>query len=145
MLVPRTLRIVAAVAALIAGYAHIKLYNDGYKDIPIANIGTQFLLNALSAVVIAAGLLAPLVVTKLPSWVSWSAPAAGIGWAAMSLLAFAMSRTSTGWMGFRDGPGLNPAPEAALSVFPEIAVLVCCLALVGIVLVGRQRSTVADS
>ncbi|NND75671.1 MAG: hypothetical protein HKN44_11760 [Ilumatobacter sp.] len=140
MFVSRILRIVAAVAALVAGYAHLKLYNDGYKDIPIANIGTQFLLNALGAVVIAAGLVAPLVVRTLPSWVRWSAPVAGIGWSAMSLLAFWLSRTSRGWMGFRDGPGLNPAPEAALSVFPEIAVLVCCVALLIPIVTTELRS-----
>lgn len=141
MAVSRILRIIAAIAALIAGYAHLKLYFDGYKDIPIANIGTQFLLNALSAVAIAAGLVAPLVIKKLPAWVSWSAPLAGVGWAAMSLLAFTMSRTSTGWMGFRDGPGFVPAPEAALSVFPEIAVLVCSIVLLAPFVTAKLRTT----
>lgn len=125
----RPIRIIVALSALVAGYAHVKLYQDGYKDIPIANIGKQFLLNALTAVVIAVALIAPMVTDRIPSVVQRFAPLLGIGWAAASLGAFWLSRTSGGFMGFRDGPGLNPAPEAALSVFPEIIVLIGCIAL----------------
>ena len=139
MTLTRTFRIVAAVAALIAGYAHFSLYQDGYKDIPVAHIGAQFLLNALSSVLIAAALLAP-VFMKAPPLLQHAAPVAGLGWAASSLFAFWMSRTDGGWFGFRDGPGLNPSPEAALSVYPEIVVLVCCAALIAYSLVIRKRS-----
>jgi hypothetical protein len=139
MTLTRTFRIVAAVAALIAGYAHFSLYQDGYKDIPIAHIGVQFLLNALSSVLIAAALLAPLF-KKLPPLLQLVGPVAGLGWAASSLFAFWRSRTEGGWFGFRDGPGLNPSPEAALSVYPEIVVLVCCAALIASSLVVRKRS-----
>lgn len=125
----RPIRIVAALSALVAGYAHVKLYFDGYKDIPVANIGLQFLLNALTAVVIAGGLVAPLLTDRLPAWVGRFTPLLGVGWASMSLLAFWLARTSSGWMGFNDVPGLNPSPEAALSVFPEILVLVGCVVL----------------
>ncbi|WP_395155906.1 hypothetical protein [Ilumatobacter sp.] len=139
MTLTRTFRIAASVAALIAGYAHFSLYQDGYKDIPIAHIGAQFLLNALSSVLIAAALLAPIFI-KAPPLLKLGAPLAGMGWAASSLFAFWMSRTEGGWFGFRDGPGLNPSPEAALSVYPEIAVLVCCAALVVHSLVVRRRA-----
>ncbi len=140
MTITRTLRVVAAVSALIAGYAHLKLYNDGYKDVPVGNIGAQFLLNALTAVVIAGALLAPIFLTSSPHWLRHGAPALGVGWAATSLLAFWLSRTSTGWMGFQDGPGLNPSPEAALSVFPEIVVLLSCAALLAMWLLHRRPS-----
>ncbi|HSP30041.1 MAG TPA: hypothetical protein VLN74_15930 [Ilumatobacteraceae bacterium] len=134
----RPLRFVAALAALIAGYAHISLYNQGYKDIPVGNIGVQFLLNALSAVVIAVGLLAPVFVTKLPPVVRWAAPAAGVVWAATSLLAFFVARTDSGWFGFVDMPGLNPSPEAQLSVFPEIIVVLTCSALLATTWLSRS-------
>lgn len=138
----RPIRLIAALSALIAGYAHVKLYADGYKDIPIANIGLQFLLNALTAVVIAVGLIAPMFTDRLPSVVTRFTPLLGLGWASMSLFAFWRSRTSGGWMGFNDGPGLNPAPEAALSVFPEIIVLVACIALV---ISSRRQFAVSDT
>ncbi|MGA9279315.1 hypothetical protein [Ilumatobacter sp.] len=126
MQLSRTLRIVAAVGALIAGYAHISLYNDGYSDIPVGNIGEQFLLNAVGAVVIAVGLVVPVFVRAVPALVRIAAPAMGIVWGAVSLLAFFVARTETGWFGFVDMSGLNPSPEAQLSVFPEIVVVVTC-------------------
>lgn len=54
---------------------------------------------------------------------------AGLAWGAVSLVAFFVARTSIGWFGYQDQPGLNPAPEAQLSVFPEIVVVVTCAAL----------------
>jgi ethanolamine transporter EutH len=132
----RIVRIIAAVSALTAGYAHLKLYSDGYSDIPVGHIGTQFLLNALSAVVIAAALVAPLISSRVPTLVTRLAPLAGIGWGVMSLVAFFVARTSTGWFGFQDLPGLNPSPEAQLAVFPEIIVVIAC----GVVLAGSFRS-----
>jgi len=137
----RPLRFVAAAAALVAGYAHISLYNQGYNDIPVGNIGVQFLLNALSAVVIAFGLLAPVVVPKLPTLVRWAAPAAGVAWGATSLLAFFVARTDSGWFGFVDVPGLNPSPEAQLSVFPEIIVVLTCSALLAMTWISRVEPT----
>jgi len=134
----RPIRIIAASAALLAGYAHISLYNQGYKDIPVGNIGVQFLLNALGAVVIAIGLLASVFVPKLPPVVRWAAPAAGLVWGATSLLAFFVARTDSGWFGFVDMPGLNPSPEAQLSVFPEIVVVLACGALLA--MAWRMRS-----
>ncbi len=137
----RPVRVLVALAALIAGYAHLRLYADGYKDIPIANIGLQFLTNAVVAALIAVGLIAPLLCNRVPSIVAVATPLLGIGWAAMSLFAFWMSRTSSGWMGFNDGPGLNPAPEAALSVFPEIVVLVGCLTLSASAAVAKRNES----
>ena len=136
----RPIRIIVPLSALVAGYAHVKLYLDGYKDIPIANIGLQFLLNAITAVVIAGGLAAPMLTDRLPAWVGRFTPLLGLGWAAMSLLAFWLSRTSGGWMGFNDGPGLNPAPEAALSVFPEIVVLIGCAGLSAVTFRRQQAA-----
>ena len=70
------LRVIGAAAALVGGYAHLSLYNDGYKDIPVGNIGEQFLANALGAVAIALGLVVPLFVRQLPDLV-WKLAAVG--------------------------------------------------------------------
>ncbi|WP_040493370.1 hypothetical protein [Ilumatobacter nonamiensis] len=128
----RILRVVAAVAALIAGYAHLSLYNDGYSDIPVGNIGTQFLLNAIGSVFIAAGLVVPMFVAGLPVVARIAGPALGVLWGGISLLAFFVARTESGWFGFVDMSGLNPSPEAQLSVFPEIVVVLACVALLGL-------------
>jgi hypothetical protein len=117
----RVLAVAMAASTLVGGYAHLRLYTDGYKDIPVGNIGRQFLLNAAGAVAIAAGLLLTLVVPVLPRLVGWLAAAGGVLWGAVSLVAFFVARTSGGWFGFTDQPGLNPSPEAALAVFSEAA------------------------
>lgn len=130
---------VGAVAALVSGYAHLKLYNDGYKDIPSEfggvlglDIGQQFLLNVLAAIVIAVGLVLPLFV-RMPSVVWRLAAVGGIVWSAISLVAFYMAHeTDGGWFDYTDQPGLKPSPEAALSVFSEIIVLVTMIILLAL-------------
>jgi len=119
----RVLAAVMAASALVGGYAHLKLYNDGYKDIPVGNIGRQFLLNAIGAAAIAIGLVLTLVLPVLPAWIGRLAAAGGVVWGAISLVAFFVARTSNGWFGFTDQPGLNPSPEAALAVFGEAATI----------------------
>ena len=133
------LRVIGAVAALVAGYAHLKLYNDGYKDIPSEfggvlglDIGQQFLLNVLAAIVIAVGLILPLFV-RVPNLIWRLAALGGIVWAAISLLAFYLAHeTDGGWFDYTDQPGLKPSPEAALSVFPEIIVIVSMVLLLAL-------------
>jgi len=115
----RVLAVVMAASTLVGGYAHLKLYNDGYKDIPVGNIGRQFLLNAIGAAAIAVGLVLTLVLAVLPPWLGRVAAAGGVVWGAISLVAFFVARTDGGWFGFADQPGLNPSPEAALAVFGE--------------------------
>ncbi len=109
-----TLRVIGAVAALVGGYAHLSLYNDGYKDIPVGNIGEQFLANALGALAIALGLVVPLFVRQLPDLIWKLAAVGGLVWAVVSLVAsYFAKRTDDGWFGFVDQPGLEPSPEAA--------------------------------
>jgi len=52
------LRLLGAVALLAVGYVHLKEYRGGYSGIP--TIGTLFLLNAISAAVVAVALAAPV-------------------------------------------------------------------------------------
>ena len=143
------LRIVAAAAALVSGYAHLSLYNDGYKDIPSdfggigpIDIGTQFLLNAVGALVIAIGLVAPLVVKTMSDAIWKLAAVAGAAWAAMSLIAFYFAHeTEGGWFDFTDEPGLKPSPEAAMSVFSEVIVLVAVIAMLALTVRPRRART----
>jgi hypothetical protein len=139
-LVLLVLSVLMAAAVLIGGITHLKLYNDGYKDVPVGHIGTQFLLNFVAAVVIAVGLLVPLVIrTRLLAWTALAAAGGGVVWAAIALIAFNLARSSHGWFGFEDQPGLNPSPEAALAVFSEAATVVLGLALVGLTLAWWPR------
>ncbi|MEO6653512.1 MAG: hypothetical protein ABIP17_12740 [Ilumatobacteraceae bacterium] len=133
-------RWIGAVGALVAAYAHISLYQDGYKDIPIANIGTQFLLNALGGIAIAIALIAPTFLSSLPPWTTRAAAAIGIAWSAVSLLAYVLSHSDRGWMGYNDGPAFfQPAPEGALTVFSEAAVLIACVVLLAFpTVIGRR-------
>ena len=57
----------------------------------------------------------------LPAWLGRVAAGGGVVWGAISLVAFFVARTTGGWFGFTDQPGLNPSPEAALAVFGEAA------------------------
>lgn len=124
----------------------MKLYNDGYKDIPVGHIGAQFILNAIGAVLIAGGLLGSQFIRAMPRAASVAAAAGGVLWAAIALIAFARARTSSGWFGFTDQPGLNPSPEAALAVFAEAITLGSCLVVLVVAVVSgdlRGRTPVA--
>jgi hypothetical protein len=139
------LRVVAAAAALVGGYAHLSLYNDDvykYRDIEVANIGTTFLLNAIGGLFIALGLVLPLFIKSMPDAVwKFSAVMGGL-WAAISLIAFYFAHeTDGGWFGFVDQPGLKPSPEAAMAVFSEIIVLVSVIALFALMLRPRRART----
>lgn len=138
------LRVIGAAAALVSGYAHLTLYNDGYKDIPFEfggvaglDIGQQFLLSVLAAIAIAVGLVLPLFV-RVPDLIWRLAAIGGIVWAALSLVAsYLAHETDGGWFDFVDEPGLKPSPEAALSVFSEAIVLVAMIILLA--LTSRPR------
>ena len=133
------LRAIGAAAVLVRGYAHLSLYNDGYKDIPVGNIGEQFLANALGALAIALGLVAPMFVRRLPDLVWKLAALGGVAWAVVSLVAsYFAKRTDDGWFGFVDQPGLKPAPEAAMSVFSEVIVLVAMIGLLALTMRPRR-------
>jgi len=108
------LRVVAAVAILIGGLIHLQLYYDGYRDFPDANLGRSFMANAIVSVV-----LAVLLVLRRDVLVRLAAAGLTIG----TLIAFWLSRTDTGIFGFSER-GLQPSPQAALTLIVEIAALV---------------------
>jgi hypothetical protein len=112
-------RVLAAALVLVGGYIHVKLYFDGYRDIPDANLGRSFLLNAAAALVVAVALVA---------WRNVWALVAGLALVDATLVGFGLSRTSRGIFGFTES-GFQPSPEAAISVIVEIGAAVVLLAL----------------
>src|SRR3954468_18314829 len=76
------LRVVVALAVLVSGAVHLKLWDDGYRDVDV--IGPLFLLNAAGAVVIAGAVLL---------WRSWPPLFVAVGFGASTLVAFVISAT----------------------------------------------------
>jgi len=104
-------RVAGAGALGVSGFLHAQLYVHGYRAIPY--VGPMFLLQAAGALAVAALLLVagPLVLRL---------GAAGL--AAGALVGFILSRT-VGVLGFVER-GLDPAPQALLSVLAEASTLV---------------------
>ncbi|MEU7061966.1 hypothetical protein [Streptomyces sp. NPDC046197] len=109
-LVP-TLRLVTAATLAASGYIHAQLYIDGYRFIHI--IGPLFLLQASASIALAALLLigTPPLLLRIA--------AAGVALGALG--GFTASRT-VGVFGFTEH-GLQPAPQAVLSLLAEIGTL----------------------
>ncbi|MEV7188736.1 DUF6529 family protein [Kitasatospora sp. NPDC093102] len=109
------LRLALAATLAASGYIHAQLYIDGYRLVHV--IGPMFLLQASTAFAVAALLLlaAPLILRIA---------AAAI--ALCTLIGFAASRT-TGLFGFSEN-GLQPAPQALLSLIAETLTLLILVA-----------------
>lgn len=107
-------RWVAAAAIAIGGLIHLQLYFDGYRDFPNANLGRSFVLNGVSSIVVACAM-----VVRRDALVRL----AGVGVLAGTLVAFFVSRTDSGIFGFAE-KGLNPSPQALLTLVLEIGGLV---------------------
>jgi hypothetical protein len=111
-----------ALAVLATGAVHIQQYyaND-YSTVP--TIGTLFFLNFVSAVVIAAGLIAPLgrVAGRYADAIRALFAVAGIGLAVLSLVSLIVSESSNlfGFTenGYRMAIVLAIVAEAAAAVF----------------------------
>lgn len=78
----QAIRWVTAVAVLVSGAVHLKLWFDGFRDIAV--IGPSFLLNAVGALVIAVLLVA---------WRHWLPPLLAVGFGLATLGAFVISAT----------------------------------------------------
>jgi hypothetical protein len=93
-------RYLGALAVLATGVAHIEQYSvDNYSTVP--RIGTLFLLNFIAAIVIAAGLIAPLphLSRRYRDAIRPLLALGGIGLAIGSLVGLFVSET-TGLFGF---------------------------------------------
>jgi hypothetical protein len=122
-------RWLAAALILGGGAIHLKLYFDGYRDFPNANLGRSFLLNAIAALVVA---------ILLVVWRNPLSLVAGLVLVNATLLAFAVSRTSSGIFDFTE-TGFNPSPEAVLSLVFEIGAAVVLIGLLVVEWAGARR------
>ena len=122
-------RWLAAALILGGGAIHLKLYFDGYRDFPNANLGRSFLLNAIAALVVA---------ILLVVWRNPLSLVAGLVLVNATLLAFAVSRTSSGIFDFTE-TGFNPSPEAVLSLVFEIGAAVVLVGLLVVEWAGARR------
>jgi hypothetical protein len=114
-----------ALAVLATGVAHIEQYAvDNYSTVP--TIGTLFLLNFISAIVIAIGLIAPLRRTtgRYTDAIRAVFAVGGIGLGVFSLAGLFVSESS-GLFGFVEH-GYRMAVVVAIAV--EVAATVCLVA-----------------
>ncbi|MFI9363289.1 DUF6529 family protein [Kitasatospora sp. NPDC053057] len=109
------LRLALAATLAASGYIHAQLYIDGYRLVHV--IGPLFLLQASTAFAAAA-----LLLLAAPLLLRIAAAANAI----CTLVGFAASRT-TGLFGFSED-GLQPAPQAVLSLIAEALTLLIVVA-----------------
>jgi hypothetical protein len=135
-IVAQAFRYLGALAVLATGVAHIEQYSvDNYSTVP--TIGTLFLLNFIAAIVIAAGLIAPLrrVTGRYTDAVRAVFAVGGIGLAVGSLVGLFVSET-TGLFGFVEH-GYRMAIVVAIAV--EVAATVFLIAFLVANGTGRQK------
>lgn len=120
--IARTARYLGALAVLATGIVHIQQYYGGdYSTVP--TIGTLFFLNFVSAVVLAAGLIAPLgrVAGRYADSIRALFAVGGIGFAVLSLAALFVSESSSLFgfteYGYRTAIVLAMVAEGAAVVF----------------------------
>jgi hypothetical protein len=104
------LRLAVAAGLAVSGYVHAELYIHGYRVIPW--VGPAFLLQASGSFAVAA-----LLILSGPVILRLGAAALAIG----ALAGFLLSRT-VGIFGFTE-TGLQPAPQALISILAEVATL----------------------
>ena len=110
-----TLLALAAVAVLVAGAQHARLYHRGYAAVEV--VGLLFFLNAIGSTV---------VVLTLIFERAWMFVLGALSICVPSLVSIAISHSSTGLLGFREG-GYDA--DALVIVVAEVAAVV--LALLG--------------
>jgi hypothetical protein len=125
----RILDLLAALLIGFGGYLHYSLYIKGYRAIP--TIGTAFLLQVISSVIVAVALIVRLKFRLHVGPVAISAPTiarlAGIGLSVGTLTAFVLSRLPGGLFNFQER-GLQPAPQSLLTILAEAAAVVLLVA-----------------
>jgi len=124
-----------ALAVLATGIAHVQqFYADDYGSVP--TIGTLFYLNFVSAVLIAAGLVAPLgrIAGRYAGTIRAAFAVAGIGLGALSLVALFVSESS-GLFGFQEHGYRTPI---ALAIVFEVAAVVFLVIFLAATRTGPQ-------
>jgi hypothetical protein len=128
---PRMLSAGAAAAIVVGGYVHYCLYRHGYRSIP--KIGTGFLMQVLSSVVVAGALVLgrerALHLGHLSVRRTAAVRLAGLMLSIGTLGAFGLTRTPAGLFNFVER-GLQPAPQAVTALVAEsLAVVLLGMAL----------------
>lgn len=121
-------RVIVAVAVLVSGAVHFKLWLDGFRDTDV--VGPMFLLNAVAALAIAGTVLL---------WRSWPPLLVAVGFGASTLGAFAIAAT-VGLFGVHEVWSGSYVVTAYVSEL--VALVVGCWALYAEGWVGRARGHV---
>ena len=127
--IARTALYLGAVGVLGTGVVHIQqYYSADYSSVP--TIGTLFFLNFVSAVVITAGLIAPLgrVAGRYADSIRALFAVGGIGLAVLSLVALFVSESSS-LFGFAENGYRTPIVLAMVAEIAATVFLVTFLAL----------------
>lgn len=143
----KVMRGLGAVAIAVSGYVHYRLYFDeGYRFLNPGQAGTDrvlgidvgrsFVLQFVAAAVVAVALVASIAAPRLAVPASW----AGIGFAVGSVLAYALSRTDRGLLGFTDDAWTT---EATFAVAAEVVAVV--VLATGLVVSRRDRRRVVSA
>ena len=113
----------AAACVLVAGLQHARLYHRGYAEVQI--VGTLFFLNAIGSAV---------VVLTLIGRRAWLFVLGALSICVPSLVSIAISHSSVGFLGFREG---GSDADALFIVVAEVAAAV--FALLGAAAAARGR------
>jgi hypothetical protein len=114
----------AATGVLVAGFQHARLFHRGYAE--VAYVGPLFLMNAIGSAVVVLTLLAERV---------WAFVLGALSICLPSLVSIAISHSSVGFLGFREG-GYDA--DALVIVAAELAA--AGFALLGAAVAARGRS-----
>ncbi|MGN6300688.1 MAG: hypothetical protein ACTHN8_06285 [Angustibacter sp.] len=131
MALQQAIRWVTAVAVLVSGAVHLKLWFDGFSSIAV--VGPSFLLNAGGAVVIA---------VLLVVWRHWLPALLAVGFGLATLGAFVVSAT-VGLFGVHEV--WTGTPQVVCAVTEAVAALGGTALLVGLRPAGLRSAAVAPS
>ena len=107
------LLVLAAIGVLVAGVQHARLFHRGYAEVEV--VGLLFFMNAIGSTVVVLTLVAERVWLFVLGAVSVCVP---------SLVSIAISHSSVGFLGFREG-GYDP--DALVIVAAEVWAVVFAL------------------
>ena len=117
-----TLLVLAALCVLVAGFQHARLVHRGYAEVEI--VGLLFFMNAIGSTV---------VVLTLVFERAWMFVLGALSICVPSLLSIAISHSSLGFLGFREGGYDGDA----------LVIVVAELAAVGLALAGAAKAATA--
>lgn len=109
-----TLLALAALCVLVGGFQHARLFHRGYGE--VETIGLLFMMNAIGSTVVVLTLIFERVWLFVLGTLSIVVP---------SLVSIALSHSSAGFLGFREG-GYHA--DALVIVFAEVAAVLLALA-----------------